>query len=279
MSTTSDFTHKKSLGQNFLTSRVVPEQMCEAALIKAGDVVLEIGPGTGALTKVLLEKGALVYALEADQRAIAVLEIEFSKEIAEKRLILIHGDARELDLAAQQFTKKPYKIVANIPYYLSGYLLRICLGSQNPPATLVFLMQKEVVERIARAKKSSLLSISVAVFGIAKYVKTVGRGHFSPPPKVDSAILLVSDISNANLPTKEINRRFFTHLHIGYGQKRKQLLGNLAAYYDREELGTLFTKLSLPPTIRAEDIGAAKWLALDAELATLSPHTTLPIPE
>jgi 16S rRNA (adenine1518-N6/adenine1519-N6)-dimethyltransferase len=273
------FEHKKSLGQNFLTSSVVPNWMCDAAAITPGDIVVEIGPGTGALTRVLLERGAHVVAVEADARAIPILETEFADALALGTLILSHSDARELDITSLIPKGTPYKIVANIPYYLSGFLLRICLGHTPPPDTLVFLMQKEMVERITRDPKSSLLSLSVAVYGTPKYVKTVTRGHFSPSPKVDSAIVAITNISHVNLPSALAAQHFFTHLHIGFGQKRKQLLGNLAAYYDRDKLQTLFINLKLIPTIRAEDIPMQKWLDLHHMLVPLVPHTPLPTQE
>ncbi len=151
-SDTAKFDHKKSLGQNFLTSDVVPTWMCEAGSVTAGDIVIEIGPGTGALTRVLLARGATVHAIETDARAILVLTTTFSEAITNGQLILHHGDMREFDITTITTPFKDYKIVANIPYYLSGFLLRTCLELREPPTTLVFLMQKEVVHRITRDK-------------------------------------------------------------------------------------------------------------------------------
>ncbi|MFN3188256.1 MAG: 16S rRNA (adenine(1518)-N(6)/adenine(1519)-N(6))-dimethyltransferase RsmA [Candidatus Paceibacteria bacterium] len=252
---------KKSLGQNFLTSPTVPKWMCDAGDVKSGDIVLEIGPGTGVLTKELLNRGAVVTAIETDSRMITVLEETFVDEIANKNLTLIHGDMRTFPLSSI-LPATPYKIVANIPYYLSGYLLRISLETTPPPATLVFLMQKEVVERIARSKKSSLASLSVAVFGKPKYVKTVGRGHFSPSPKVDSAILAINNISHDALPSKEKQTGFFELLHAGFQSKRKQLAGNLQTLVLKEDVVTFLREQSLPITCRAEDLSIDTWLAL-----------------
>jgi 16S rRNA (adenine1518-N6/adenine1519-N6)-dimethyltransferase len=252
---------KKSLGQNFLTSPVVPKWMCDAGAVTAGDTVVEIGPGTGVLTRELLARGTRVIAIETDRRMISILEETFTEEIAKKSLTLVHGDVRTFDLT-RILPNKPYKIVANIPYYLSGYLLRISLETTPPPTTLVFLMQKEVVERIARAKKSSLASLSVAVFGTPKYIRTVSRGHFSPSPKVDSAILTITNISHQALPTGEERERFFTLLHAGFGSKRKQLAGNLQSLVPKQKVVDFLTEQSLPTTIRAEDLDIKTWLAL-----------------
>jgi len=152
--------------------------------------------------------------------------------------------------------------VANIPYYLSGYLLRVSLETTPPPTTLVFLMQKEVVARIAKDKKSSLASLSTAVFGTPKYIKTVSRGHFSPSPKVDSAILAITNISHKALPTLEAREKFFALLHAGFGSKRKQLAGNLQALVPKEKVITFLNQQLLPITSRAEDLSITTWLAL-----------------
>lgn len=265
MSSENTFQKKKSLGQHFLTSDVVPKWMCDAAAVIEGDTVVEIGPGTGALTRELLARGARVVALEADIRALAVLAETYEEEIASKQLLLHHTDARTLDLSQYGLKDHNFKIVANIPYYISGMLFRSCLESVPQPSTLLFLVQKEVAERIARSKKESLLSLSVAVFGEPEYVRTVSRGHFSPPPKVESAIIAVRNIHRENL--RDIQpEAFFTLLHLGFGQKRKQLLGNLAKTYDRAVLTHIFSTLDIPHDVRAEDVPLQKWLTLAREV-------------
>jgi len=133
---------KKSLGQNFLTNPRIPELMADAAELTLEDTVLEIGPGTGALTQEFLKRGVRVVAVEADQRAIELLEDTFADEIAAGTLVLHHGDIREIDLEAIGLTRGAYKLVANIPYYLSGMLFRLFLESETAPSTLVFLTQK-----------------------------------------------------------------------------------------------------------------------------------------
>lgn len=262
------FTHKKSLGQNFLTSDVVPNWLVAAGEVTATDTVLEIGPGTGALTKILLATGAQVIALEADMRAIAILEPLFATEINTGQLRLIHGDARELSIASLGLSHQQFKVVANIPYYLSGFLLRTLLENPIQPSKLVFLMQKEVVARIARDPKESILSLSVKAFGVPKYVKTVTRGHFNPPPKVDSAILLIHNISLTNFNDKYEQDLYFELLHLGFGQKRKQLLSNLSNWYDRTTLESIFTDLGLKLDIRAEMVTLTSWLELTKKLST-----------
>jgi 16S rRNA (adenine1518-N6/adenine1519-N6)-dimethyltransferase len=266
----ASFEPKKSLGQNFLTSDYVPNKMCDAAELEAGELVLEIGPGTGVLTSELLKRGCRVIALEADTRAISLLHDTFAKDIASGTLTVIAFDVRSLSLPAFGLKDHGFSVVANIPYYLTGHLLRVFLETSCQPKVLVFLMQKEVAQRIARDPKESLLSLSVKAFGTATYVQTISRGHFSPPPAVDSAILKVSDISMKNLRGVETTV-FFSLLQAGLHRKRGQLLGNLSRYLDREVVSAAFAALCLPATVRGEDLPLRTWV----ELATiLSPHYT-----
>ncbi len=266
------FVHKKSLGQNFLTSDVVPRWLAAAGEVAAGDTVLEIGPGTGMLTGVLLATGATVVAVEADIRAVEILREKFASPIAAGKLQLHHLDARTLDIATLGLIHQEYKVVANIPYYLSGFLLRTILEGTILPTTLVFLMQREVVTRIARDTKESILSLSVKAFGVPKYVKTVVRGNFNPAPKVDSAILQVAHINHDNFADRADLAIFFNLLHLGFGQKRKQLLSNLAGTYGRDHLTGVFAALAIPLTARAETLQIETWLKLHKVLSTSYPQ-------
>jgi 16S rRNA (adenine1518-N6/adenine1519-N6)-dimethyltransferase len=261
------FIHKKSLGQNFLTSDLVPKWLCDAASLKTRETVLEIGPGTGRLTTELLARGVKVVAVEADERAITLLRNTFSEAILSGQLSVHSMDARELDLGVLGLGDQHFKVVANIPYYLSGHLLRTLLESNIQPTTLVFLMQKELVARIATDPKESLLSLSVKVFGEPRYVKTVKRGHFYPIPNVDSAILSITNINRAHF-TDLSTDHFFSLLHLGLGSKRKQLLGNLSQVYQREEVSQALTDLGLTQTIRGEDVSLPHWIQLANKLQT-----------
>ncbi len=265
---------KKSLGQHFLNNPRIPEHMAEAGRVEKGDTVLEIGPGTGVLTRELLKRGARVIAIEADKRAIESLEVPFKAEIANKQLVIYHTDIRTATLTDFGVTAHSYKVVANIPYYLSGRLFRLFLETEIQPTNLVFLVQKEVALRIVRDPKESLLSLSVKVFGVPTYVKTVGRGNFNPPPRVDSAIIAVDDISNRALTEYNVSPELFFHtIHEGFKSKRKQLLGNLSDTYDRAVLTHIFSTLNIPLTVRGEDVPLTLWLKLTKELlSTESPQ-------
>jgi len=256
---------KKSLGQNFLKNPKVVATMIEAAHLTPGDRVLEIGPGTGILTEGLLATGAEVIALEADQRAIDILNERFSREIAKGTLELHHADVRTADIP-KILGEGPYTVVANIPYYLTGLLLRGTLSDTHQPKTAVFLVQKEVAARIARSKKESLLSLSVKAYGTPRYVTTVSRGNFSPAPGVDSAVLAIDDISRARFSTLS-EEWFFAVLHAGFAARRKQLAGNLRTIASPDRIAHAFSTLKLSETVRGEDLSIDTWCALAEALA------------
>lgn len=240
------------LGQHLLTNPHVAREVARAAGVAKGVNVFEVGPGKGALTRELLALGATVVAVEKDPAMLLVLQEEFTTEIKNKKLTLIDGDAREV-LAENVFGKKAYVVAANIPYYITGELIRLFLTAKNSPQNIALLVQKEVAERIARSKKESILSLSVKVFGTPRYVQTVKRGNFNPPPKVDSAILAVSGVSRKNFKTLS-EEKFFKVVKAGFAQKRKTLAGNL-----KRALGD---SLGVPEKIRAEDVPLEKWLEL-----------------
>jgi 16S rRNA (adenine1518-N6/adenine1519-N6)-dimethyltransferase len=251
---------KKSLGQHFLHNPYYLSLIADTANIKAGEWVLEVGPGEGALTKELLARGAKVVAVEKDARLIPILKEKFAAEIKEKQFFLHEGDALLMTPQALKI-KGGYKVVANIPYYITGLLIKKFLSEVRPASTLVLLVQKEVAERIAREKKESILSLSVKVYGEPKYIKTVPRGAFNPAPTVDSAILLVEGVSRKNFKNKEAEAQFFELLKTGFGQKRKFLRRNLEPLLG-SGVGELFTQTDIPLNARAEDISLEKWLSL-----------------
>ena len=244
---------KKSLGQHFLTSPSYLRAIADAASVRAGDRVLEVGPGKGSLTAELLSRGARVIAIEKDDRLIEPLSQRFAAELKHKQLTLVHGDILERDLRTL-VGSNAYKVVANVPYYISGALIRLFLEAESQPTDMSLLLQKEVVERIARSKKESLLSLSVKAYGTPLYIKKVPAGAFSPPPSVDSAILAIKDVSRRNflIPGHEV--RFFELLHAGFAHKRK-VLGKALRPHIGERAEEIAQK-------RAEDVSLATWLRL-----------------
>ncbi len=242
---------KKSLGQHFLMHARIAERIALTAQLMPDSVVLEIGPGTGLLTRELLARARKVIAVEADQELFEKLKADFPGEIAAGKLELIHGDIRAFDLAA---LPRGYALVANIPYYLTGEIFRKFLEAENQPSAMTLLVQKEVADRIARSKKESILSLSVKAYGTPKREFVVRRGAFVPAPKVDSAALTVRGISRSNFSTKGEEKLFFTLLHAGFAHKRKFVRKNLT------DAGLPVG--SIPEKARAEDLPLATWLAL-----------------
>ncbi|MEK7125922.1 MAG: 16S rRNA (adenine(1518)-N(6)/adenine(1519)-N(6))-dimethyltransferase RsmA [Patescibacteria group bacterium] len=243
---------RKSLGQNFLMHARIAERIALVAELKPDDTVLEIGPGTGILTRELLKLASKVIAIEADGKLFEELKTDFVDEIRDGKLKLIHGDIRTFDISS---LPKNYSLVANIPYYLTGEIFRMFLSAENQPSAMTLLVQKEVADRIvARDKKESILSLSVKAYGDPKREFLVPRGAFKPAPKVDSAVLTVRDISRRNFHTRAEERRFFALIHAGFAHKRKYVRKNLV------EVG--LPQGDIPERARAEDIPLPAWLAL-----------------
>ncbi|MEK7609917.1 MAG: 16S rRNA (adenine(1518)-N(6)/adenine(1519)-N(6))-dimethyltransferase RsmA [Patescibacteria group bacterium] len=268
---------KKSLGQHFLNSKHVLEQIISAANIQKGENVLEIGPGTGVLTRALLTAGANVVAIEKDRRTIDMVEQDFFNEIKDGKLKIIYGDILDpnileklgLDLNTKSREIRPqffssYSIVANIPYYITGAILEKFLEHEPRPNRMIILAQKEVAERIvARNGKESVLSISVKAFGTPKIIANVPPGAFTPPPTVDSAILSISDISDAQFVTKNPDiTTFFKVLKAGFAHKRKFAVRNLETVVTKEKLEDAWKKIGLDLKIRAENITTSQWLEI-----------------
>lgn len=251
------------LGQHLLTNPRVAHTVAKASGAKKGVTVLEIGPGKGALTKELLALGAEVIAVEKDPMMVAALEETFIKEIADRTLRVIEGDARSHE-PDHVIPHGAYVVAANIPYYITGELIRTFLTARNQPKTVSLLVQKEVAERIARSKKESILSLSVKVFGNPRYVETVKRGNFNPPPKVDSAVLVITNVSRKNF--KKISEsRFFKVVKAGFAQKRKTLSGNLKRAFGRD-VEQILEHSGIAPMARAEDVSLEQWLKLASKL-------------
>jgi 16S rRNA (adenine1518-N6/adenine1519-N6)-dimethyltransferase len=249
---------KKSLGQNFLMHRQTAERIVDAAGVTSNDTVLEIGPGTGMLTRALLAKAARVIAIEADFELIPKLEAEFATEIENGRFELISSDARSFE---PEQIKESYILVANIPYYITGELIRKFLTASHKPSSLTFLVQKEVAVRIARSKKESLLSLSVKAFGTPIYRFTVPKGAFYPAPSIDSAVLSITDIKSP-FTSDVVEAQFFDVLHAGFAHKRKQLAKNLEEVFTKESVELALKEVKLQRTIRAEDVSLSSWITI-----------------
>jgi len=274
---------KKSLGQNFLKSEKIAEEIVSAGEVGPNDVVLEVGPGKGILTEKLLEKAKKVIAVEKDEQLAEFLKEKFKNN---PKLEIIRGDILKFSpMSRRDLDIGRYKIIANIPYYITSHLLRTFLESDYQPSLMVLMVQKEVAERIVGAKrkakrnfsrftlprsgvgsdasqnfvlpssKESLLSISVKTYGRPEIIRKVSAGYFFPAPKVDSAVIKISGISK-NFFQDIGEKKFFETVKKGFSQKRKMLINNLKAQKDD------FTACNIDEKARAENLSLEQWKCL-----------------
>ncbi|MBP6884838.1 MAG: ribosomal RNA small subunit methyltransferase A [Candidatus Pacebacteria bacterium] len=257
---------KKSLGQHFLRSAGAIRMIVSSGDVTDKDIVLEIGPGEGVLTESLLNTGAKVIAVEFDRSLIPILEERFATQIKSGQLNLVEQDILKFDPESYKLKAGNYKLVANIPYYITGAIFEKFLTEKTPPSCLVVLIQKEVATRIvARDKKESILSISVKAFGTPKITMKVPASAFRPAPKVDSAILVVNNVSQANF--KGLNTdHFFKVVKAGFAHKRKLLARNLETVAEKESIQKAFIESDVHINARAEDVPLETWFRISRAL-------------
>jgi len=248
---------KKSLGQNFLKSVSALNKIVEAGELSELDTVLEIGPGKGVLTEKLLKKAGCVVAVETDRNLFVFLQEKFRNEIKIKKLILVENDILEFDI---KDLKEKYKVIANIPYNITGLILKKFLTAENQPKMMILMIQNEVAKRIvARDGKESILSISVKAYGDPKIITKVPARYFSPAPEVDSAVISIKNISkNIFIENKMEEKQFWEIVHAGFAHKRKKLSSNLKKYIKNERLASV---LNLGNK-RAEELSVSDWINL-----------------
>ncbi|MBP9711590.1 MAG: ribosomal RNA small subunit methyltransferase A [Candidatus Pacebacteria bacterium] len=250
---------KKSLGQNFLKSEPALRKIVESGDIQESELVLEIGPGKGALTKRLLESPGKIIAVEKDYDLIHLLKEKFAEEISIGKLILVQGDILNFDIEKYLTQNQVYKIIANIPYNITGAILKKFLTASRQPSRMVLMVQHEVAKRIvARDGKESVLSTSVKAYGSPTIVIKVPSRYFSPAPKVDSAVILIKDISRKTFQNGNINEeKFWEVVKMGFAHKRKLLSGNLKGVVDDIKINNSTIKNK-----RAENLTLLDWIAI-----------------
>ncbi len=261
-----DIRPSKGLGQNFLVDRRALERIVEASDLSPEDIVLEVGPGLGVLTRELAERTRAVVAVELDRKMLAVLHDLLA---GYENVHLIQGDILELDPVAElvqvlgldSAAALRYKVVANLPYYITSAALRHLLTASVPPEQLTVLVQKEVAQRlVAGPGNLSLLAISVQVFGEPEIVAHVPAGAFYPRPKVDSAVVRVRVFPQPRVPRQDLER-FFTVVQAGFGQKRKQLHNSLShnLQVSREIAQEMLSRAGIAPDRRPQTLSIAEW--------------------
>lgn len=255
---------KKSLGQNFLFDQRLLERIAAVAELEPDDQVLEVGPGLGGLTDVLARRAARVVAVELDDRLLPVLQQQ--AETNWSNVTVIHEDILAWDPADVFETNSHYKVVANVPYYITGAILRHLLTATPRPDRLVLTVQKDVAERIvASPPKMSLLSVSVQLFGEARIAFNLASGSFYPKPKVASSVVDIDLTAQREYSVEMVSDidRFFKIAKAGFSQKRKQLLNNLKPLAGgRDQVLDWCEQANVDGKRRAETLSIGEWISL-----------------
>lgn len=250
-------TPKKSLGQHWLYDEAMLRAICDSAEVGKGDTVLEVGPGLGTLTKQLVQRAESVVAVEFDQELADALPTTIDDGV----LQVVHEDILKFDLT---MLPPGYKVVANIPYYLTSNLIRVLCESPNPFSIAAILIQKEVAERVvAKPGQMSLLSVSAQYYCEASLGVFVGKELFTPPPKVDSQVLALRRREEPLF--EDVNtKQFFRIVKAGFSQKRKTLLNSLSAglAISKDEAKQLLESADVPAGHRAQALSLEDWYAL-----------------
>ena len=257
----------KKYGQNFLIDARARDEIIAAARLNRSDQVLEIGCGSGVLTQQLVQHAGHVTALDIDPYLLEVTRLACADA---KNLDLRLEDVRKINLP-KLFCERgitDYKLVSNVPYYLTGYLLELFLSSPCPPSLSVLTIQKEVADRVlAKPGDYTLLTVSVQVFGSAKLVQTISRRSFWPQPNVDSAVITLERHAKPLIaPTEQ--KKFFRVVKAGFSARRKKLSNALAGglRLDVSAAQTALKAADLPPKARAQELTIQKWAELSQKI-------------
>ena len=246
---------RKSLGQHFLVDRGALRRIVDAAEIAHDDVVVEVGPGTGLLTKLLCERATRVIAVEMDDALAARLKGDIGDPA---NLEVVHADAREWDTAA---VGVPYKLVANLPYYAASPIVRRFLECSTPPQRMVVTVQREVGQSMAAPPgKMRTLSVATQLYGLPRIVGYIRPGSFRPPPKVTSAIVRVDVLDEPALALDD-TAAFFRLVHAGFASARKQLRNSVghSLGLTGPEVEAVMAEAGVDHRLRAEALGLPEW--------------------
>ena len=244
----------KKLGQHWLNDEPALQAICQAADLRPTDTVLEIGPGLGALTGLLIKKVAKVIAVELDENLVT----ELSRRIQSPNLVIVHQDILQFN-----FSQLPsqYKVVANIPYYLTSNLIRTLSETPNPPSMATILVQKEVAKRLsAQPGNMSILGVTAQYYWQVELGREVPAELFSPPPKVDSQIVILLH-RHQPLFTDINTKRFFRLVRAGFSQKRKTLVNSLSGglAVPKDTVNSMLTVADIKPNTRAQALALEDW--------------------
>lgn len=253
---------KKSLGQNFLYEESILRRIAQAADLSDADEVLEVGPGLGSLTKVLAQSVKRVVAVELDDRMIPILRMGLNRY---PNVEIVHQDILELAPADEFADSASYKVVANVPYYITGAILRHLLQNEVRPSYMVLTVQKDVAERMtAPAGKMSLMAVSTQFYGKVTNLFNLSAGSFYPRPKVASSVVHI-DVDARPEAAKAVTdeKKFFRIAKVGFSQKRKQLLNNFKGLgLEKSAIGEWCDAAGIDGKRRAETLSIEEWVHL-----------------
>ncbi|MDR3559016.1 MAG: 16S rRNA (adenine(1518)-N(6)/adenine(1519)-N(6))-dimethyltransferase RsmA [Candidatus Pacebacteria bacterium] len=268
---------KKSLGQNFLKDQTVLDKIIQAADLSLDDLVVEVGPGEGALTKELVKYANKIICIEKDESLANKLADNFQFSMTNDQILnfknktaIIAGDILEINLPEliEKNDFKNYKVIANIPYYITSPIIQLFLETKYPPTEMILMVQKEVAQRIcAGPGQMSILAAAVQYYAQVELLFHVDKKSFWPVPEVDSAVIRVTH--NSKCVTQNERKNFFRIVRAGFSAKRKTLANNLANSFqlDREIAEEAIKKAGLEPNVRAQELSVEDWKKLtDAKL-------------
>ena len=265
---------KKSLGQHFLVDRGAISSIISAADLSENDLVVEIGPGRGALTRPLIERAGRVVAVEVD----AVLAARLREKYTDRPgFSVIVEDAREVDIDELAPDGAPYKVVANLPYYAASPIVRRFLEADGKPRLLVVTVQREVAqEMVAKPGQMGLLSVAVQLYGTPRIVATVPPRAFRPPPKVTSAVVRIDVLPEPAVAFDSADD-FFRVVKAGFSARRKQLHNSIGRglALEPETARALLADAGIDPTRRAQTLSLDEWAALYEEYSAVRPASAL----
>jgi len=263
------------LGQNFLKDKSVVDKIIQSANLSPDDFVIEIGPGEGVLTEELAKYAGKVIAIEIDSELCKLLRNKFSNK---KNVEIINADILKVNLklllnsqgstlgAPKVEPWGNYKVIANLPYYITSPIIRLFLESEFPPKEMILMVQKEVAERIVeKPGKMSILAVSVQYYAKPELLFYVDKKSFDPVPKIDSAVMKIIPHPSPLLKREgEFRKNFFRVVRAGFSAKRKTLLNNLASSFHlgKYEVEEKLKKIGLSPKVRAQELSIEQWKEL-----------------
>ena len=247
------------LGQNFLRDKSIIEKIIAAADLKSDDFVIEIGPGEGILTEELSKRAGKVAAVEIDSELCSLLRNKFSNK---KNVEIVEGDILRINIKELIGSQKKYKVIGNIPYYITSPIIRLFLEVEFPPKEMILMVQKEMAERIVeKPGKMSILAVSVQYYAKPELLFKVSRQAFEPMPEVDSAVIRLTYNLQPTTYNRDEVKRFFQVVRAGFSAKRKMLINNLSGSFhlDKKETEEKLKKAGINPTARAQELSIADW--------------------